>query len=100
THKRLMRDGEDATMHTEASAIDDGTACPSLVRVTDGDEIKISTTIAPGSLEAFHTTYDSLLKASFTTESAKSSAWGKLSSGRRCWKMSLLWGLKAILGGR
>ncbi|KAF8993088.1 signal recognition particle 14kD protein-domain-containing protein [Cyathus striatus] len=65
THKRLTHDGEDTTMHADAS--NDTTEYPCLVRVTDGDKVKFSTTIAPGALEAFHATYGTLLKSSFTT---------------------------------
>ncbi|PCH34300.1 signal recognition particle SRP9/SRP14 subunit [Wolfiporia cocos MD-104 SS10] len=64
THKRLTHDGEDANM----SAEDDETKeYPILVRATDGREISISTRVAPGQLEQFHSAYGALLKASMTT---------------------------------
>ncbi|KAF8993072.1 hypothetical protein BDQ17DRAFT_1431937 [Cyathus striatus] len=59
-----MHDGEDATMHAEASASDDGTAYPASYVSQSGTR----SNIYDRALEAFHTTYDTLLlKASFTT---------------------------------
>ncbi|KDQ62910.1 hypothetical protein JAAARDRAFT_119102 [Jaapia argillacea MUCL 33604] len=66
THKRFRYDGDDAAM---ASAEDgeDTREYPCLIRATNGKEINLSTRVEPGHLDAFHTTYGTLLKSSMTT---------------------------------
>jgi len=66
THKRLIRDGEDAAMkHEEGTS--DTREYPCLVRVTDGKSTRFSTRVEPGELLKFQAHYGNLLKASMTT---------------------------------
>ncbi|KAJ7842263.1 signal recognition particle, SRP9/SRP14 subunit [Mycena olivaceomarginata] len=66
THKRLIYEGADITMGSVGGA-DGENDYPCLVRVTDGDAVKFSTTVNSNELEKFHHAYGTLLKASMTT---------------------------------
>ncbi|KAI9569546.1 signal recognition particle, SRP9/SRP14 subunit [Boletus coccyginus] len=63
THKRLTRDGEDATMDSVGP---DEKEFPCLIRVTNGKRANFSTHVTPSDLPKFHAAYGGLLKASFT----------------------------------
>ncbi|OCH95711.1 signal recognition particle SRP9/SRP14 subunit [Obba rivulosa] len=64
THKRLTYDGEDVQM---SSADDETKEYSCLIRATNGKDVKLSTKVDPGQLEAFHTRYGALLKGSMAT---------------------------------
>ncbi|KAF8346143.1 signal recognition particle, SRP9/SRP14 subunit [Amanita rubescens] len=66
THKRLIHDGEDATVKHEDGA-EDTREYPCYIRVMDGKQVRFSTRVNPGELEKFHAAYGSLLKSSMTT---------------------------------
>jgi len=66
THKRLTRDGDDATMKIEEGS-SDMREYPCLVRATDGKSAKFSTRVDSKQLLKFHAFYGSLLKSSMTS---------------------------------
>jgi len=54
-------------MQPAEGADDDTREYPCLVRFTNGKEANFSTRVEPGQLDAFHTTYGTLLKSSMTS---------------------------------
>ncbi|KAJ4481055.1 signal recognition particle, SRP9/SRP14 subunit [Lentinula aciculospora] len=66
THKRLSYDKEDVAMKTGVG-VEDPRSYPCLLRVSDGDKVKFSTTVNSTELLKFHQIYGALLKSSMTT---------------------------------
>ncbi|KAF9495576.1 signal recognition particle, SRP9/SRP14 subunit [Pleurotus eryngii] len=66
THKRLTyEDGDISMKAVDGSA--DTKEYPCLLRATNGDDIKFSTTVQPGELNKFYSAYGTLLKSSMGT---------------------------------
>ncbi|KAJ3755451.1 signal recognition particle, SRP9/SRP14 subunit [Lentinula raphanica] len=66
THKRLSYDDGDVAMKVDDGA-EDSRSYPCLMRVSDGDKVKFSTTVNSTELPHFHQVYGALLKSSMTT---------------------------------
>ncbi|KAJ3729376.1 signal recognition particle, SRP9/SRP14 subunit [Lentinula raphanica] len=66
THKRLSHDDADVEMKVQDGA-EDSRSYSCLMRVSDGDKVKFSTTVNSTELPQFHQVYGALLKSSMTT---------------------------------
>ncbi|KAJ3991365.1 signal recognition particle, SRP9/SRP14 subunit [Lentinula boryana] len=66
THKRLSYNKEDLAMKVEGGA-EDPRDYPCLLRVSNGDKVKFSTTVESAALPKFYQVYGALLKSSMTT---------------------------------
>ncbi|KIK67423.1 hypothetical protein GYMLUDRAFT_156766 [Collybiopsis luxurians FD-317 M1] len=66
TQKRLSYDKEDTAMKAGQGA-DDPREYPCLLRVTNGRDVKFSTTVKSSEVQKFYQVYGALLKSSMTT---------------------------------